>query len=330
MKGIPRTGALKFLLLSLTAQLFLASALSAQLKVSIIDVGQGDAIYIELPSGRNALIDGGPQAVVLTDFLNRKGITALDNVVLTHPHADHYSGLIGLPGAVKIKKFYDTRMDNLNASADNQLRKDIASDRGCGVFYPKAGEMLDWDPQVSVQVLHSCSSKVESNLGSDINNCSIVLQLRYNGSTLLLMGDAQTEAEDEIVNRFGAGVRSNIMKVAHHGAANASSPGFLAMVRPEYAYISVGLDNAFGHPAIDTLGNLRAVSAAILMTTDGTQSFTIPASRGVPYPDPGLNAVSMAVPSEFTGMALTGAASGEAGTESQALRQLAAEASAAK
>jgi beta-lactamase superfamily II metal-dependent hydrolase len=315
----------------LTFLLFRTPDLCAQLKVFVIDVGQGDAIYIELPSGRNALIDGGPKAELLVNFLNQKGVKALDNVVLTHPHSDHYNGLRAVLSGMPVKSFYDTKMDNLNSAVDDQMREDVAAKAGCEVRYPEAGEQLDWDPQVSVQVLHSCPFRVATALSYDINNCSIVLQMRYNGNSILFMGDAQSSTEDEIMDRFGAGIQSNILKVAHHGAPNTSTPGFLAAVKPRYAYIPVGLDNPFGHPSIDTLSNLRAAGATVFMTTSGTQSFTIPAPRGVPYAEPVFNAGDMTPSAEFADMTLTGPGPSDAVDPGlPALNQLAEQAGAAK
>jgi beta-lactamase superfamily II metal-dependent hydrolase len=275
----------RFLILALL--LCGASSLNAQLNVSVINVGQGDAIFIELPSGRNVLIDGGPKAAPLMDFLETKGIKTLDNVVLTHPHGDHYTGLRAVFAKMSVANFYDTKLDNLDAVLNEDIRKKAAAEPGCALHYPEVGDKLDWDPQVSVQVLHSCPQAAVSTISEEINNCSIVLQFRYNGQSILFMGDVQASVENEIVGRFKNGVQADFLKVGHHGAPNATSAEFLSVVKPKKAYVSVGLNNSFGHPSKDTLDRLRDSGAQIFMTTDGTQSFSIPApyketSCGIP------------------------------------------------
>jgi competence protein ComEC len=266
---------------------FGSSDLWAQLKVDIINVGQGDAIYLEFPSGKNALIDGGPSAAPIMAFFKQKGITKLDNVVLTHPHDDHYTGLNWVFNQLEVKNFYDTKMDNTEAAGDNEMRVRAASEPDCAIHYPAPGEYLKWDSQISVRVLNSCPEPVKSRLNSDINDCSIVLQIRYNGSSILLMGDAETSKEDEIIGRFGRNIKSGILKVSHHGARYATSEKFLSAVQPKYAYISVGLNNVFGHPHKEALDRLKGIGAKIFMTSlSGTQSFTIPAKKDLSSPEP--------------------------------------------
>jgi len=259
--------------------------LRAQLNVSIIDVGQGDAIYFEFPSGANALIDTGPGAPKITAFLKAKGVTKIDHLVLTHPHVDHYAGLKGVFTNLEVSNFYDTRMDNLETAGDEKARSFAEIEPGCATYYPAVGDKLNWDPDVDIQVLNACPDTVSSHKSAEINNCSIVLQVRYNGNSMLFMGDAESTVEDPLVAKYGSALQSVILKVAHHGARFASSDLFLNAVKPTCAYVSVGLDNHFGHPHKEALDRLMASGANILMTTEGTQSFTIP-GKGVPYVAP--------------------------------------------
>ena len=315
---------LKHLVFFLT--LLNAATLRAQLTVSIINVGQGDAIYIELPSGKNVLIDGGPSAAPLMAFMKQKGVTKLDNVVLTHPHNDHYTGLNSIFEQMDVKDFYDTKMDNTQAVGDDKMRASAASKPGCTTHYPVIGEDLKWDPNVAVKVLNSCPTPVKSGINDDINDCSIVLQFRYNGNSILFMGDAEIPIEEAIMSKFGASIKSVILKVAHHGARYASSDKFLAVVQPKYAYISVGLNNVFGHPHKEALDRLNASGAKILLTTEGTQSFTIPApnkDQSAPV-EPILNGAAMTAEQKFTDMTLTWTPDDhvEAGPDSPAVAQL--------
>ena len=106
----------------ITLLLFCSSALRAQLKVYFIDVGQGDATYIEFPNGKNALIDGGPHGGKIHDFLKAKGVTTIHYLALTHPHSDHYRGMKKVFSDYEVKHFYDTRAENADAVGDNDPR----------------------------------------------------------------------------------------------------------------------------------------------------------------------------------------------------------------
>lgn len=255
-----------------------ASNLSAQLKVYFIDVGQGDAIYIEFPGGKKALIDGGPNGKIVSDFLKAKGVAKLDYVALTHPHSDHYRGLKKVFNDFEVDNYYDTRAENRDAAGDNNLRELAEAEPGCRTHYPKPGDNLDWDSKVTVKVLNACFKPVVMHDNDETNNCSLVIRMYYNGNGILLTGDANSEIEADMMKYFKSGLQSNILKVAHHGSRTSTGDQFLARVRPDYAFISVGAGNVYAHPHKEALDRLKAAGAKIYMTMNsGTQSFTIPA-----------------------------------------------------
>lgn len=258
--------------------LFVSSNLWAQLNVYFVNVGQGDATYIELPSGGNVLMDGGPSSKPIYEFLKAKGVTKIDHVVLTHPHRDHYAGLKKVFAAFEVRNYYDSRLDNLSAAGDNNLRELAAAEPGgCLTHYPEVGANLNWDPKVTVKVLNSCPEPMQSKDEHVINNCSLVLRLHYNGNGLLFMGDAEASLETAITRVFKSGLDSSVLKVSHHGSRYSSAPKFLARVQPKYAFISAGLNNSYGHPHQEAIDRLLAVGAKLFLTTSGTQSVTIPA-----------------------------------------------------
>lgn len=258
------------------------SAAKAQLNAYFVNVGQGDAIYLEFPNGTNALIDGGPSGQPVYEFLKTKGVTRLDRVVLTHPHSDHYRGLKKVFDAFEVKKYYDTRAENVDAQGDNNLRELAAAEPGCRTLYPEPGSNLDWDKNVTVKVLNSCTDKVLIHDNNENNDCSLVIRLYYNGHGILLMGDAESTIETAMMRIFKSGLQSTYLKVAHHGSRYSSSAQFLQRVQPQVAVISYGKDNVYGHPHKEALDRLRAVGAQIYTTLGGTQSLTIPApKRGV-------------------------------------------------
>lgn len=256
-----------------------SSSLWAQLNVYYINVGQGDATYIELPNGRNVLIDGGPSAAPMEKFIKEKGITRIDHMVLSHPHSDHYRGLKKVFALVDVKNFYDSRAENVEAKGDNNLRELAAAEPDCKTHYPEAGTNLDWDSRVTVKVLNTCSEPVQLKYNDDVNNCSIVLRFFYNGTGLLFTGDAEASIENAMMRIFKSGLQSYALKVGHHGSRYSSADKFLERVAPKVAIISVGVDNVYGHPHREALDRVRATGAQIFFTTGGTQTLTIPKPR---------------------------------------------------
>ena len=256
-----------------------APSLYAQLNVYYINVGQGDATYIELPNGRNVLIDGGPSAAPMEKFIKDKGITRIDHVVLSHPHSDHYRGLKKVFALVDVKNFYDSRAENIEAKGDNNLRELADAEPACKTHYPEAGSNLNWDSRVTVKVLNTCSEPVQLKYNDDVNNCSIVLRFFYNGTGLLFTGDAEASIENAMMRIFKSGLQSYALKIGHHGSRYSSTDKFLERVAPKVAIISAGVDNVYGHPHKEALDRVRATGAKIFFTTGGTQTLTIPAPR---------------------------------------------------
>jgi beta-lactamase superfamily II metal-dependent hydrolase len=242
--------------------------------VFFINVGQGDSQYLELPNGQNVLIDGGPSKARIQAFLQSKGVTRIDHVVLTHPHADHYKGLNYVFDALQVSNFYDTKIDNSGAQGDDDLRAKAAAEPGCALHYPRPGDTLDWGEGVSAKVLNSCPDPVASGSGLDggteINNCSIAIRVSAEGRSVLFAGDAQSQAESAMVSRFGDELKSDILKVPHHGSAESSSQAFLGAVKPARAVLSVG-KNGYGLPTDAALSRYRDSGITLLRTdVDGT------------------------------------------------------------
>ncbi len=247
------------------------------LNAYFISVGQGDSEYIELPNGRNVLIDGGPNPTApLAQFLTQHNVTHIDYVVLTHPHLDHYSGLGYVFSHLKVDNFYDTREDNTGSSSAKVLRDKITS-LGVNVVYPAAGDSLDWDPgEVQVKVFNACSTPGGSASGPVLNDCSIVLKVTYQNTSILYTGDMQSDSEAKLVAAYGSQLKSDVLKVGHHGSNTATSVDFLNVVKPKYAYIEVGAGNTFGFPAQVTLTNLLAAGVTVYRTDlGGTQEYRI-------------------------------------------------------
>lgn len=270
------------------------------LKVYFVDVGQGDAEYIELPNGQTVLIDGGPankeggpadtshpaSDPPLAHFLLQKGIRKIDHVVMTHPHADHYVGLKYVFSKLPVGIFYDTRKDNPGVG---EVRALAAKVPGIRLSYPAPGDYLDWGPGVQAKVFNSCPDAAAAAPVSP-NNCSIVLKLTYQNASFLFTGDMEAAVEAQIVPKYGAELKSDVLKVGHHGSAGASSDLFLNAVKPRLAYIEVGQNNQYGHPKPQTLARLQTIGAAVYRTDlESTLEYPLASLKAAPggAPAPG-------------------------------------------
>lgn len=251
------------------------------LNAYFINVGQGDSEYIELPNGKNVLIDGGPAnpsgsgAPLVAKFLAQRNVKHIDYLVLTHPHADHFTGLKYVADNLTVGKFYDTRIDNPDLSTLRSLRARIANKPETTVIYPATGEVLNWSSDVQVKVLNSCPDPASVPDGHVLNNCSIVVKVTYQNASILYAGDIEAEAEASLVARYGSELQADVLKAPHHGSPRSSTKVFLDHVKPKAAYIGVG-NNTYGHPSAAAMGRLRAAGATIYRTDlEDTQVYTI-------------------------------------------------------
>jgi competence protein ComEC len=241
-----------------------------RLHLWVFDVGQGDAIMLRTPRGHTALIDGGPGA---TPLLNGVGNNLpfwqhdLNLLVLTHPHQDHMMGLAELAERYHVDQVVQT-LFTATVGVQAEWLHELKS-LGIPVSHPKRGERITFEgePEIYLKVLSPTTMDAHREGGNgDVNNTSIVLKLVYAKHSILLEGDAQVEAERDMSRRIPADLKSDVLKVAHHGSDTSSSPQFLALVRPKVAIISVGPANKYGHPSPQTLDNLQEAGARIYRT----------------------------------------------------------------
>ncbi|WP_246090228.1 ComEC/Rec2 family competence protein [Nonomuraea deserti] len=227
------------------------------------DVGQGDGIVVAAGPGRGVVVDTGPDPVAMDRCLRGLGVDDVPLLVLTHPHADHVGGL---PGVLR-----DRRVGAVVVSPQRALAR--ASARVSGTLEGRRipewtvspGTRWTFGPsEVTVLAPDPASGEVAGQgEGSAINNSSVVLHVRWRSGSVLLSGDLETEAQEEVLRR--STVRADILKIPHHGS-NRQSPAFLEAVGARAALISVGADNDYGHPAPSTLALLRRLGAAVYRT----------------------------------------------------------------
>jgi competence protein ComEC len=234
------------------------------LRVSAIDVGQGDAFLCRTPLEKTILIDCGPALPGydsgtrhVCPFLARQNITKLDFVIVTHGHLDHTGGLASLAKNIPIDSLYAT--PRLCGTLARQLERRVI---------PLAeGTVLSIDSSIRCWVLSPSAAEVDV-ADSTGNNSSVVLKVQFGNSSFLFAGDAGIGAEERLVRRYQTFLRADVLKVGHHGSATSTSPDFLALVRPSIAIVSVGRHNGFDHPAPETIARIREGGATLLRTDE--------------------------------------------------------------
>ncbi|MCB2206043.1 DNA internalization-related competence protein ComEC/Rec2 [bacterium] len=237
------------------------------LRLTFLDVGQGDAAVLELPSGRVILVDTGPGgdggdagSYSILPFLRSRGIAELDAMIITHPDDDHRGGagsiLRGLP--VERVIIGGAWPDEGEAAELLALIK-RTSDTLCDL---RRGDSIALDPSVRMYVL---SPPPGAHVAAGNDN-SVVFMLQHGEKRFLFTGDAEAGAERQMVMHFDTLLQADVLKVGHHGSMTSSIPAFIHAVRPRHAVISAGRNNRFNHPRMEILTRLRTVGARISRT----------------------------------------------------------------
>jgi competence protein ComEC len=247
---------------------FRAEAHEGLLTVAFLDVGQGDAVYIEGPNGNQVLVDGGrPDGKVLSELgkVMPFGDRTIDMLVITNPDQDHFGGFLDV-----LKTFETEYVLEPGTRTPNPLYHELKrqlEEKGIGVKVAERGQIIDLGGGVTVKIIFP--DRDVSNFAR--NDGSIVMRLDYGSTSIMLTGDTTKITEEYIVNHYPEDLDSNILKVAHHGSKTSTSPNFVKLVSPEYAVISLGADNTYGHPHQVTLDTLATFGMNIFRTDlDGT------------------------------------------------------------
>ena len=234
-------------------------------RMHFLDVGQALSVLVEC-DGQYMLYDGGnvDDGSLVVSYLQQQGVEELQYVFCSHAHEDHVGGLAAVVDAVPVGQAIVSPV-----TADSDYYKDFLdalADRG---VTPVAGQAGMQFPLGDAK----CTVLGPAAAGSDLNNSSLVLQVRFGGATFLFMGDAGAEEERSLI-QSGADVSCDVLAVGHHGSGSATGYVFLRQALPKYAVISVGAGNRYGHPAESTLSRLRDAGCTVYRT-DQSGTITI-------------------------------------------------------
>jgi competence protein ComEC len=243
-----------------------------QLHIVFMNVGQGDATFIQTPSGRQILVDGGLYPSVLNDQLGRQmpfWDKEIDMLIATHPDADHVSGLVGVFERYRVNQL----ISNGQSFGESPIYDEVltaAQNQNTEIRPVQAGEVIEIEDGVRLEVVHP-GPKLNSE---SRNENSVSMRLVYDNFTFLFTGDAEQAAEEEMLLAERP-LRALVFKAGHHGSTSSSSMPFLQAVQPQIIVVSAGVDNRFGHPAPEMLARAEAVGAVVLRTDElGTISVT--------------------------------------------------------
>lgn len=260
---------------------------SGHLTVSFLDVGQGDAIFIEGPTGVQVLVDGGPNTAVLRGLGRRMSFfdRSLDAVVATHPDADHIGGLSDVFERYDVGAFFEPgvlhdtgAVSALEAALEKEKIQRTLARRGMrlllgGGTSTSLDEARDKPLGASAYIDILFPDRDVSGV-SDTNAGSIMLRVVYGKSEFMLTGDAPQHIERSLTTIYGSALESDVLKAGHHGSKTSSDEAFVRSVSPRYVVYSRGCDNRYGHPAPETALLFQKLAIPALDTCErGTITF---------------------------------------------------------
>lgn len=241
-----------------------------ELKVTMLDVGQGDGLYVRTPFGKHYFIDGGstditnPGTYRMEPFLKSQGVDRLDYVFISHGDADHMNGIQELLENQLLGITIDTLVLPTESVLDDSLRElaQTAARFGTKVTVIQEGQQL-----ADGEMCLTCLAPAKSYSGEIGNASSMVLKLKYHEFDMLFTGDVEGEGE-KMLTENSLLKDCDVLKVAHHGSKNSTIGQFLEIARPEIALISAGRENRYGHPHEETIKRLENTGCQIYSTKD--------------------------------------------------------------
>ncbi|MDI9477850.1 MAG: MBL fold metallo-hydrolase [Halanaerobiales bacterium] len=248
-----------FLLLLLVG--FSVAGTSGELIIHYLDLGQADSILLELPNNEIMLIDAGNNSdgQKLVNYLREQGIDTIDYLIGTHPHADHIGGLDDVIENFVIGRIYMPEVIHTTKTFEDVLL--AVQRKGKKITPARTGVSIIDDPVLQIYFLSPISNNYK-----DLNHYSAVVKVDFLDKSFLFTGDAEKINEEEMIEKYGVRLKSHILKVGHHGSNTSTSEEFIEKVVPDYAVISVGKDNSYGHPSALVIQRLQNHGVKIYRT----------------------------------------------------------------
>ncbi|EOR26288.1 comEC ComE operon protein 3 [Clostridium sartagoforme AAU1] len=219
--------------------------------VHFIDVGQGDSILIQVNS-KNLLIDSGPSTSKdkLLKYINSLKISKFDYIIATHPHEDHIGNMSYIIDNFEVLNFYAPKISSNTKAFETMIESLVMKDLKIKVLKPNI-KSIDLGENTKVDVFSPISNEYEN-----INNFSSIIKISYGNNSFLFTGDSEELSEKEVLSK-GYDLKSDVLKIGHHGSSSSTSKRFLDAVDPYIAVISAGKDNSYGHPSQEVLSRLK-------------------------------------------------------------------------
>lgn len=255
----------------------IGAALAGDLRVDMLDVGQGDSILIRTPANKVILIDAAESGAHVAEQLKREGVDHLDLVIATHPHADHIGGMQTVLQSFPVKRYTDNGLPHTTQTYAGVMTEIEAR----SISYQAAvqGTVFNLDDGAKLEILFPTGTPL-TGTRSDLNANSVVTRLTHGSDCFLFVGDSEQPTEAALLSAGGLG-QCDVLKVAHHGSQYSTTQAFLDVVQPKVALISVGVANRYRHPGPDTVERIRAMGTAIYRTDESGQITVTSTGHGV-------------------------------------------------
>lgn len=261
-----------------------------QLTISVLDIGQGDAVLIQT-GAKNILIDTGDdkyyedgkkgkENTQLLTELQKLKIDHIDTLVMTHAHADHIGKADKVIAQYGVKELVYNGIPSTSKYFINALK--AAKANGTQQVKVKAGDVLDFGNGVSFEIVSPSQSLIDEDTAAikakkkvDVNNESVVGRLTFGNFAMLFTGDAEGPVEKDMVASYGKKLKCQVLKAGHHGSKTSSTAEFLKLVQPESVVMSLGVNNQYGHPHEALLNRLQKQGVKNIYRTDANGTITI-------------------------------------------------------
>ena len=274
------------------------AAPAGELAIHFLDVGQGDATVVVAPDATMLIDTGRQDGGDVVAALQNLGVSHIDVVAITHPHADHIGQLDDVLGAVDVDEVWMSGTVSTSQTFEEAISAVEASD--AAYEEPRAGAHTTVGSLV-VDVVHP------TELTGEAHPDTLAMRISYGSVSFLFTGDAETETETEMVARDGNALAATVYQVGHHGSSTSTSPALLAAVDPEVAIYSAGAGNSYGHPHAEVLDRLAGAGVAVYgtdthggvtVTSDGVSYDVVPTRLGTPAPTSPSKAAPAPAPAE--------------------------------